>query len=156
MEIILIQKLQDLTGQTVSLKPRNYTLHPNQKKTELLQLFIDGLFDQYSLWDTKHVDIYLLSERNDPNLVTMAYYADEESKAVVYILNRFFADYARSLAHELIHKAQLQKGNLLTITSPNGINDEQPLEDEANFLAGRLVRAFGKCYPEIYDEHLLQ
>lgn len=158
----LVGQLEKLSGHRVELKPKNYTIFPcdliNEKKKELLHTFVDSLFDQHALWDSEHSEIYLLSDRNqEPDLppVTTAYFSPSDGKVVVLIKNRAFADYLRSLAHELIHKAQFHKGNLLTVTSANGLNDEQPLEDEANFLAGRLVRAFGKIYPEIYNEENL-
>lgn len=164
MEIeIIVKKLQDLTGKRVELKPKNYTIYPcellNNKKTLLINKFVDYIFDTHNLWDADHSEIYLLSSRaQEPDLppVTTAYFQPGDGKVVVLVKGRAFADYMRSLAHELIHKAQFHKGNLLTINSLNGLDDEQPLEDEANFLAGRLVRAFGRIYPDIYNEETLQ
>lgn len=158
----LVSKLQDLTGKQVNLRTKNYTIFPcellNEKKTQLLHWFVDYIFVTHDLWDAEHSKIYLLSDRSqEPDLppVTTAYFQPGNGKVVVLIKGRAFADYLRSLAHELIHKAQFYKGNLLTINSLNGLDDEQPLEDEANFLAGRLVRAFGRIYPDIYNEETL-
>lgn len=158
----LINQLETLSGQKVQLKPKNYTIYPcellNNKKTQLINLFVDYIFDTHNLWDADHSEIFLLSSRaQEPDLppVTTAYFQPSDGKVVVLIKDRAFADYMRSLAHELIHKAQFFKGNLVTVVSPNGLDDEQPLEDEANFLAGRLVRAFGRIYPDIYNEETL-
>lgn len=66
----------------------------------------------------------------------------------VHVGNRNTADIMRTLAHELTHHRQFEDG-----TATDGMDDEQRLriEDEANAIAGRLMRAYGKQHAEIYE-----
>lgn len=62
--------------------------------------------------------------------------------------DRNLADSMRTLCHELIHVKQFQKG-----TAKAQMSEKQRLkiEDEANALAGRLMREYGKHHIEIYE-----
>jgi Zn-dependent peptidase ImmA (M78 family) len=66
----------------------------------------------------------------------------------VHVGNRNVADICRTLAHELTHKLQFEQG-----TATNDMDDEQRLkiEDEANAIAGRMLRAYGKLDKTIYE-----
>jgi hypothetical protein len=65
----------------------------------------------------------------------------------VYIDNRNTADTLRTLAHEIVHYKQFLDGDL------NDLDDEkrQHIEDEANAIAGRLMREYGKINVDIYE-----
>lgn len=54
-------------------------------------------------------------------------------------------DIMRTLAHELVHWSQDQNGQTM-----DG-SDGSPTEDEANALAGQIMRKFGKMHPEYFD-----
>jgi hypothetical protein len=62
--------------------------------------------------------------------------------------NRNAADAMRTLCHELVHFKQFEDG-----TATNDMDDEQRLavEDEANAIAGRLMREYGKLDKTIYE-----
>lgn len=66
----------------------------------------------------------------------------------VYLGDRHLADILRTLCHELIHVQQFNRG-----TAHNSMTDSQNLEieDEANAIAGRMMRQYGKKNPEIYE-----
>lgn len=66
----------------------------------------------------------------------------------VHIGNRTVADACRTLVHELVHVQQFQKG-----TATNDMDEEQRqyIEDEANALAGRILREYGKIDATIYE-----
>lgn len=66
----------------------------------------------------------------------------------VYIKNRNLADILRTLCHELIHHKQFEKG-----TAHNSMDEKtrQAIEDEANALAGRMMREYGQQHVEIYE-----
>jgi len=66
----------------------------------------------------------------------------------VHVDNRNLADTMRTLAHELIHFKQFEDG-----TASDDMDDDQrqSIEDEANALAGRLMRAYGKKHEDIYE-----
>ncbi len=89
-------------------------------------------------------------EDNGDNLETLASYGIEDNKVRVLSKNRALPDIIRSIAHELVHHKQNQKGEL-TGDKEEGA-DGAPLENEANAKAGEIVRKFGKIYPaDIYD-----
>jgi Zn-dependent peptidase ImmA (M78 family) len=69
-------------------------------------------------------------------------------KIWVHCLNRNAADAMRTLCHELVHHRQFEIG-----TATNDMDDEQRLqvEDEANAIAGRMMRAYGKQHESIYE-----
>lgn len=66
----------------------------------------------------------------------------------VYVGKRNTADMLRTLAHELVHHKQFAAG-----TAHADMTEKQRLavEDEANAIAGRLMREYGKQHVEIYE-----
>ncbi len=76
---------------------------------------------------------------------SMAYFHPGEYRIFVLRGNRTKADWLRSLAHELVHAHQLERGELL-----NG-ETGSPHENEANSKAGQLLRDWGKLDSSIYE-----
>ena len=75
-------------------------------------------------------------------------YFDPSSKKIwVYVKNRNMADILRTLAHELVHRKQEEDGRLDINSGKTG----SPIEDEANAMAGVLLRNFGKINNGIYE-----
>lgn len=75
-------------------------------------------------------------------------YFDPSSKKIwVYVKNRNMADILRTLAHELVHRKQEEDGRLDINSGTTG----SPIEDEANAMAGVLLRNFGKINNSIYE-----
>lgn len=66
----------------------------------------------------------------------------------VYVGERNTADILRTLCHELVHYRQFELG-----TAHENMTQEetQSIEDEANALAGRMMRRYGKQHVEIYE-----
>jgi len=87
--------------------------------------------------------IKLLPER-EPNMTT-ASYNTRTGEIKVYIKGRALFDICRSIAHEMVHAAQHQKTNDLDGSTGS------PHEDEANAMAGRIVRMYGKDNPGFYE-----
>jgi len=65
----------------------------------------------------------------------------------VVIKNRNLADVLRTLAHEMVHYKQKIDGNLKLNSGETG--SEQ--ENEANYLAGIILRNYGKINPDIFE-----
>jgi hypothetical protein len=67
-----------------------------------------------------------------------------------HVGNRNVADICRTLAHELVHHSQFEQG-----IAHNDMDDEERLavEDEANAVAGRMMRAYGKRDATIYESN---
>lgn len=80
---------------------------------------------------------------------TLASYDMINKKVTVLGKNRSLPDIIRSVAHELVHHKQNERGEL------NGREEEgengSPWEDQANAKAGEMVRSFGDDNPDIYD-----
>jgi cytidyltransferase-like protein len=72
-------------------------------------------------------------------------YIPSEEKIMVVVHNRNMADILRTLAHELVHHMQNINGNEL-----NG-EDGSETENEANAMAGVIMRKFGRENPEIFE-----
>jgi Zn-dependent peptidase ImmA (M78 family) len=66
----------------------------------------------------------------------------------VHMGNRTVADIARTLVHELIHVVQFKEG---TATDDMDEDQRQYIEDEANAIAGRIMREYGKLDSKIYE-----
>jgi cytidyltransferase-like protein len=78
---------------------------------------------------------------------TFGTFNPENDKIWLYIGNRNIADSLRTLAHELIHRKQAEDGRLDYSSGETG----SEIENEANAMAGVLLRKFGKQNDEIYQ-----
>jgi len=72
-------------------------------------------------------------------------YIPLEQSIKVVVHNRNMADILRTLAHELVHHMQNTNGEEL-----NG-EDGSNIENEANAMAGVIMREFGRENPEIFE-----
>lgn len=88
-----------------------------------------------------------LAFEKTPDLRTTAYY-HLDGFLVVYAKDRAVVDIYRSIAHELVHHKQNLEGRLVN-TAKDG-DDGSPIENEANAIAGVIIRKYGKLHPEIY------
>lgn len=88
--------------------------------------------------------VQLVVNRSD-DLKTYAYYDPSSGLVKVYCKNRGLADVLRSVAHELIHHLQNQRGQLQFPVQDVG----GQIEDEANSVAGQLVKKFGYTNPDL-------
>ena len=81
-------------------------------------------------------------------ITTSAYYDMENHFACIYIKDRAIMDIMRSVAHELVHHHQNERGDLVGLAEEGA--DGSPIENEANAKAGEIIRIFGKQNPAIY------
>lgn len=86
-----------------------------------------------------------LATQRDDDLRTYAYYDKSSGLIKVYCKNRGVADVLRSIAHELVHHLQNQRQEL-DVQHPD-VGGK--VEDEANAVAGQLVKKFGYANPEL-------
>lgn len=87
-----------------------------------------------------NVPVHLTKKRNDMIRTTAAYNIAESIH--IYIKDRALVDILRSIAHELVHHKQYEEGRLKDTTIIPDIGGE--IEDEANAIAGQLIKKF--CY----------
>lgn len=86
-----------------------------------------------------------LATNRDQDLKTYAFYNKSDGTIKVYVTGRGIADVLRSLAHELIHHLQNQRQEL-DVQHPD-VGGK--IEDEANAVAGQLVKKFGYANPDL-------
>jgi len=104
--------------------------------------FIKFVSDELAL--NQPFKVKLVKQRDD-DLRTYAYYNQTNGDVKVYCKNRGLADVLRSIAHELIHHQQNETGKLEMPAQDIG----GEIEDEANSVAGQLVKKFGYTNPKL-------
>jgi hypothetical protein len=78
---------------------------------------------------------------------------DPETKSLILVTaNRHIVDVLRTLAHELTHAAQDQRGELDMHSGKTGSQEE----NQANAEAGIIMRQFAEQYPEYFREKNLE
>ena len=82
-------------------------------------------------------------ETNDGQ-ATFGRFVNEEEKIYLGIADRHPVDILRTLAHELVHFKQYEQGRM----EPDSGDTGSPIENEANAVAGVLMRYFNKKYPD--------
>lgn len=91
-----------------------------------------------------------LTNQPEPELKSFAYYVPNEHYVYVNCKNRHKLDVFRSLAHELVHYSQDLNGELNDPTQVQSENDGVPIENEANSVAGVIMREYGRKRPEFF------
>ncbi len=81
-------------------------------------------------------------------------YNTETDHIDVYIGNRNLADILRTLGHELVHHRQRELGRVED--SKKDGKTGSPIENQANALAGVLMRDYGKTNNLIYENKSLK
>tara|TARA_Y100001937_G_C7109588_1_gene326853 strand:- start:623 stop:1492 length:870 start_codon:yes stop_codon:yes gene_type:complete len=118
-------------------------------RLELMEDKIDDFVDFVS-GDLELEDNFTVDITNDSDDVeTLASYDINNNEVTVLGKDRALPDIIRSVAHELVHHKQNERGEL-TGRQEEG-EDGSPWEDEANAKAGELVRKYGRENPEIYE-----
>jgi hypothetical protein len=95
---------------------------------------------------TKGYKLVLSYDRSD--IITTAYYVPSECLIKIYVKDRALVDVLRSIAHELVHHKQNINGELNDLSKDG--SDGSPIENEANSLAGEIIRIYGKINSNIY------
>lgn len=87
----------------------------------------------------------------DPNYVqqhsSFGSYNPGDKTVTVCVYNRNTADILRSTIHELVHYKQDIEGRLNLEAGKDG----DPYENEANAIAGKIMRKIGRTIPEIFE-----
>lgn len=90
-----------------------------------------------------------LAFEKTPDLRTTAYYNNGDKRLKVYVKNRAIVDVCRSIAHELVHHKQYLEGRVTDPVADGA--DGSDIENEANAVAGIIIRKWGRIHPEIYE-----
>jgi Zn-dependent peptidase ImmA (M78 family) len=73
-------------------------------------------------------------------------YSPSENLIYISVNKRNLADIMRSLAHEIIHSKQNEQGSLSAEDGSTG----SEIENQANAVAGIIMRHYGQLKPEIF------
>jgi hypothetical protein len=92
-------------------------------------------------------NIEFSSKKDSENMHHTGYYSDQEDKLWVYTGNRNLIDILRTVAHEFTHRKQGEQGRIEADQSYPG----SPIEQEADAVAGYLMKLYGKQRPEIVE-----
>jgi hypothetical protein len=124
-------------------------LHENlDRKTfhQMLQKFVEFTCDELGIDKVPEL------EYKDPNehgeQPSFGGYAPGAKKIIVMSKNRHPMDIFRTVAHELVHHKQNEDGKLHDKSGETG----SPEEDEANYMAGRILRKYGKSFPQAFEQ----
>lgn len=129
-------------------KPNKSLLAEEDEKTqsckEMVEEFIP--FAKKGLGIESDVSIELSTDKAKVEQIhALGYFSPGDNSVWVYIGNRNTADILRTLAHELVHVKQHEEG--VKIDGSTGSKDE----NEANSVAGVIMRIYGKKNPSIYN-----
>ena len=128
------------------------TTFPSEDK-KVLDDFISFVKNELNI--KNEVDIEFRDDKGENQEIktTAVYkYSDKDPESdiadiKVHAGDRYIIDIMRSVAHELVHHQQNEKGKLKGKISNVG----GPIEDEANAVAGELIKKYGLKNPEIYN-----
>jgi hypothetical protein len=119
-------------------------LTKKENDTKVMAAFVNFAKDELGIDDG--IKVALAYERT-PDITTTAYY-NLNGFVKIYVKDRAIIDVCRSIAHELVHHKQNLQGRL-TDSVKDG-EDGSEIENEANAIAGMIIRKWGKKYPELY------
>jgi len=122
-------------------------LLPKEKKVELVNEFVKFVGEKLNYGDDLPKIILSEDEKEAETMHSFGKFTPEIKEIRVVIANRNLADILRTLAHELVHYKQNLDGKLTADSNNTG----SPDENEANALAGVLMREFGKANSIIFE-----
>lgn len=123
----------------------------DKKKTNESVTSMDAI-DQFVQYACKKLKIKnipsVIIQEPAEGMTSLGHFDVESQNIFVVTQNRLLADILRTIAHELVHVKQFEMGR---ITNPE-INGKtgSPIENEANTIAGVLMRGYGKHNTSIF------
>ena len=145
-----ISRIRQVMGLNEQVETKGVQFDSSEKKT--IDDFVD--FVRKELGIENEVDVILQNNKDGIKTTAVYKYQDEgdedfeQSHIKVFALGRALVDVLRSIAHELVHHKQNEDGELKGKISNVGGH----IEDEANALAGEMIKKYGIDHPEIYPE----
>lgn len=85
---------------------------------------------------------------NDQDQPTFGRFENDKLLITIGLANRHPLDILRTLAHELVHFKQLLDGEINDMSGETG----SPQENEANAVAGVIMRHWNKAHPQYFHE----
>lgn len=146
----LINEISRIKGIMGIISEGESQFDSSEKKT--IDDFVDFVKKELNI--DNDVEVKLQNDKDGIKTTAVYKYKDgedekfEDSEIRVFTLGRALVDVLRSIAHELVHHMQNEKGDLEGKVSNVG----GPIEDEANSVAGEMIKKYGLKDPEIYGD----
>ena len=97
--------------------------------------------------DFDNFDIKFSDKKDSKDMHHTGVYTNGENTIWVYTGNRNLVDIMRTVAHELVHRRQDVEDRVEGVKTGSG----HPLEQEADVIAGTLMKLYAKKFPEIIE-----
>lgn len=124
---------------------RERILNKTDIDTKIIADFVNFAKNHLNIDDDVKV---ILAYEKTPDITTTAYYHIKDNFVKIYVKDRAIMDVCRSIAHELVHHKQNLDGRLMNSIEDGA--DGSDIENEANAVAGVIIRKYGKLKPELY------
>jgi hypothetical protein len=118
-------------------------------KAKVIKDFVEYATERLKLKDKPKVKL-LLDKQYANEKSSLGGYSPVTKDIYVVVPGRMTADICRTIAHELVHRKQ-DEMNLIKNEEEAG-KTGSPIENQANSVAGILLRDYGKLNKEIYNE----
>ncbi len=125
----------------------NEEILPSEKKEEVINDFIKFVDEKLELGSDMPEVVVSYDEKEAGDMKSFGKYTPDINELRVVATNRNLADVLRTLAHELVHHKQKKEGKIDMNSNDTG----SEAENEANALAGVLMREFGQKNPIIFE-----
>ena len=123
----------------------------SNSKQNSINHFVEFASKRLNLKETPKVN--LMSGNQFKNeLAALGGYDPSSKEIFVATDKRLTADILRTIAHEMVHRKQEEKGFLKNIDKDGAAGSK--IENQANSIAGILMREYGKVNKEIYNENI--
>ena len=122
-----------------------------KEKIAIIKDFVEFCENEINIEELPKIK-FILDNKWAKHLHSFGRYRIEKRDVTVYMGKRNLADTLRTLAHELVHHRQNELGKLDMNSGETGSN----IENEANSMAGILMRKFGKTHDMIYESKSLK
>lgn len=118
----------------------------NQKSLDTLKHFLGFCKKELEIQSLPKISL-VVDKSFVENFRSFGEYNPNEMSIRVFITGRNLADICRSLAHELVHHRQQELGLIYNSAGETGTE----IENDANSIAGIIMREYGKLNLGVYD-----
>jgi cytidyltransferase-like protein len=142
---LMDKKIGDMLGKPKTIKKLKEDLNESIDRKnfgDMLDSFVKFASDHLGLQDVPDIR----HKTDDDDYKSFAAYNPSENEMSIYTKNRHPMDIFRSIAHELVHHKQNKDERLNNVEEDGKTGSD--IENEANALAGVIMRNFGQTYPE--------
>ncbi len=120
---------------------------PKEEKEKVIDDFVKFVDEKLELNNDLPEIVLSDDEKEAVEMKSFGKYTPETNELRVVVTNRNLADILRTLAHELVHHRQRKDNRIDQNSNETG----SEIENEANALAGVLMREFGQKNPIIFE-----